>query len=154
MGPRSAPYDCPIWAPFKPHMAPFTIQPHVALFKPHAALFKWQPVVGEKQGRYQNDQHDEPSHMGSRSAPYDCPVWALFEPCLSPVQPHSPFSPVWPCSNPVQPHSPFSPMQEPHSEEMISECSIARYTKMFSSTNRENCSNPDHVNTADSPALQ
>ena len=85
MGPRSAPYDCPIWAPFDPHSAPFTIQPHAAPFKPCAAPFKWQLVVREKQGRYQNDQHDELSHMGPRSAPYDCPVWAH----LTLIQPHA-----------------------------------------------------------------
>ena len=45
-----------------------------------------QPVVREKQGRYQNDQHDELSHMGPSSAPYDCPIQAPFDP-------HSPFSP-------------------------------------------------------------
>ena len=33
--PESAPYNCPIWAPFKPLMAPFKIplQPLMALFK-------------------------------------------------------------------------------------------------------------------------
>ena len=73
MRPRSALYDCPIWAPFNPihHSAPF---------KPHVAPFKWQPVVREKRGRYQNDQHDKPSHMGPRSALYKCPIWAPFNP--------------------------------------------------------------------------
>ena len=107
MGSRSAPYNCPIWAPFDPHLAPFTIQPHVAPFKTHAALFKWQPVVREKQGRYQNDQHDELSHMGPRSAPYDCPIQAPFNPHLAPftVQPH--VAPFKSCSVPftIQPHA-------------------------------------------------
>ena len=99
MGPRSALYNCPVWAPFDPHLAPFTIQPHAAPFKPCAAPFKWQPVVREKQGRYQNDQHDELSHMGPRSAPYNCPVLAPFDP----IQPHSPA----PCG-PIQ--APYSPI--------------------------------------------
>ena len=90
MEPRSAPYDCPVQALFNPHLAPFTIQPHAAPFKPCVALFKWQPVVREKQGRYQNDQPDQPSHMGPRSVPYDCPMQALFDPHLAPftIQPH------------------------------------------------------------------
>ena len=33
---ESALYNCPVWAPFNPH---------VALFKPCVAPFKWQPVV-------------------------------------------------------------------------------------------------------------
>ena len=72
-------------------------------------------------------------------------------PCSTLIQPHSPFSPMWPHSSPVWPHSPFSPMQEPHPEEMISQCSIARYTKMSS---RVNCSIPDQVGTANSTACQ
>ena len=39
---ESAPYNCPILAPFDPHTAPFTVQPCVAPFKPHVAPFKWQ----------------------------------------------------------------------------------------------------------------
>ena len=92
MGPRSAPYNCPIQAPFHPCLAPFTIQPHAAPFKPHAALFKRQ----REKGRYQNDQHNELSHMRPRSAPYNCPVWAPFDPLSAPftVQPHAaPFNP-------------------------------------------------------------
>ena len=141
---------------FGPHLtlclAPFTIQPHVAPFKPHVALFKWQPVIREKQGRYQNDQHDELSHMGPRLTPYNCPISGPIQPS---VWPHSPFSPVWPSfKSPVWLCSLFSPVQESHSEEMTSECSIARYTKMCSSTSRENCSSPDFLSTADSPACQ
>ena len=107
MGPRSAPYDCPVKALFDSHSAPFTIQPHVAPIQTHVALFKSQTVVREKQGRYQNDQHDELSHMGPRSAPYDCPIWG---PIWPPIQPNSLFSPVQPISKPctglftVQPH--------------------------------------------------
>ena len=97
MGPRPAPYHYPIQAPFNPHLAPFTIQPHVAPFKSHVALFKWQPVVREKQGRYQNDQHDELSHMGPRSTPYHCPVWAPFDPHLAPFT-------VQPCVAPFKSH--------------------------------------------------
>ena len=71
------------------------------------ALFKWQPVVREKQGRYHNDQHDEPSHMGPRSAPYNFPIWALFNPHLAlfTIQPHAaPFKPhMAPFT--VQPHA-------------------------------------------------
>ena len=77
---ESAPYNCPVRAPFNPHTAPFTIQPHVAPFKPHVAPFKQQPVVIEKPAMHQNDQEDELSHMGPRSAPYDCPIWAPFGP--------------------------------------------------------------------------
>ena len=87
---ESAPYDCPVWAPFDPCSALFTIQPHVAPFKPHMAPFKQQPVVIDKPAIHQNDQEDELSHMGPRSAPYDCPIWALFDPHLAPftTQPH------------------------------------------------------------------
>ena len=74
---ESAPYNCPVWAPFDPCMAPFTIQPHVA-------PFKWQPVIIDKPAMHQNDQEDELSHMGPRSAPYDCSIQALFDPCSAP----------------------------------------------------------------------
>ena len=150
MGPRSAPYDCPVWAQFNPCLVLFTVQPHAAPFKPHAALFKWQPVVREKQGRYQNDQHGELSHMDQDLLYNTAPSG----PCSTLIWPHSLFSPMWPHSNPVWPHSPFSPMQESHSEEMTSKCSITRYTKMFSSTSRQNCSSPDHLSTVNSPACQ
>ena len=64
MVPRSALYDCPIWPPFKPLMAPFSLlQPCTG------APFKREPLVIEKQARYQNDWHDEMSSMVSRSAP-------------------------------------------------------------------------------------
>ena len=85
-----APYNCPIWAPFDPCMALFTIQPHAAPFKPCVVPFKWQPVATDKPAIHQNDQQDELSHMGPRSAPYNCPVQALFDPHSAPftIQPH------------------------------------------------------------------
>ena len=89
---ESAPYDCPIWAPFDPHSAPF---------KPHMAPFKWQPVVIDKPAMHQNDQEDELSHMGPRSAHTTAP----FGPHLTLIWPHSPFSPHAPHSNPMWPHS-------------------------------------------------
>ena len=98
---ESAPYNCPIWAPFDPHMASFTIQPHVAPFKPHAAPSKHQPVVIKKPAMHQNGQEDELSHMGPRSAPYHCPIWAPFDPHLALFT----IQPVWPHSNPMQPPS-------------------------------------------------
>ena len=94
---ESAPYNCPIWAPFDPRTAPFTIQPHEAPFKPHVAPFKWQPVVIEKPAMHQNDQEDELSHVAPRSA--------LFRSRSTPIWPHSLFSPMQPHSNPVWPHS-------------------------------------------------
>ena len=93
---ESAPYNCPIWALFNPHMAPFTIQPHVVQFKPHAGPFKWKAAVVDKPAMHQNDQHNELSHMGPRSAPYNCPIQALFDPHSAPftIQPHvAPFKP-------------------------------------------------------------
>ena len=100
---ESAPYNCPIWAPFDPHVAPFTIQPHAAPFKPCAAPSKWQQVVIEKPAMHPNDQEDELSHVGSRSAPYDCPIWAPFDPHLAPFTIQPPCSPIQtpckPCSN-------------------------------------------------------
>ena len=89
MVPRSAPYDCPIQPPFKPHMAPFRglIQPHTG------APFKREPSVIEKQARYQNNQHDEMSSMVPISAPYDCPIQPPFKPHMAPfrglIQPHT-----------------------------------------------------------------
>ena len=95
-------------APFDPHSALFTIQPRAAWFKPRVAPFKQQPVVREKQGRYQNDQHDELSYMGPRSALYDCPIWAPFGPIhcsalCGPVQaPYDPIHHSAPCRSPIQ----------------------------------------------------
>ena len=92
---ESALYNCPVWAPFNPHTVLFTIQPHAAPFKPHAALFKWQPVVIEKPAMHQNDQEDELSHMGPRSASYNCPVQAPFDPHSAPSSPiQTPWDPV------------------------------------------------------------
>ena len=108
----------PIWLP---HLGPIQhlfnpihcsalcspVQPCAALFKPCAAPFKWQPVVREKQGRYKNDQHNELSYMGPRSAPYDCPVWALFnphsapftvQPCVAPFKPSTALFIIQPCA--------------------------------------------------------
>ena len=107
MGSRSALYDYPVQVTFEPHSAPFTIQPCVAPFIPCVAPFILQPVVREKQDRYQNDQHNEPSHMGPRSAPYNSPIWAPFDPCSAPftIQPCA--APFKPCTAPftIQPHA-------------------------------------------------
>ena len=121
--PRSASYDCPIQAPFKPLMAPFKIP-----LQPLMAPFKGEPVAIQKPDKYQNHQHDKASAVVPESAPYG--------PHSSPLWPHlkSPYSLLW-----------------PHSEEITSPYSITRYTKMFSSTSREKCTLWDLLSTANSP---
>ena len=137
-----------VTAPFDPHSAPFTIQcPHSNPMQPCSNGNQWSErnKAGIKMismmSRVIWDQ--DKLHMTAPSRPHS-----------TLIQPRSLFSPVWPCSSHVQPHSPFSPMQESCSEEVTSKCSITRYTKMFSSTSRENCSSPDHLSTADSPVCQ
>ena len=67
---ESAPYNCHICAPFGPHMAPFTIQALCGPIQACVTPFKQQPLVIEKPAMHQNDQEDELSHMGPRSATF------------------------------------------------------------------------------------
>ena len=78
MVPRSVLYDCPVWPPFKPLTALFSlIQPHTP-------------------ARYHNDQDSKLSSLVPRSSPspYNCPIW----PHSSLLWPHSksPYSLLWP----------------------------------------------------------
>ena len=88
MVPNSAPYNCPIWAPFKPFTAPFRnpLQPHAG------APFKREPSVIQKPDKYQNDQHAKMSAVIPRSTMYDCPIWDPFKPLMAP------FKTVQPCA--------------------------------------------------------
>ena len=92
MVPRSAPYDHPVWPPFKPCTGPIQrpLQPHTG------APFKREPSVIEKRARYRNDQHNEMSSMVPRSAPYNHPIQPLFKPLMAPFR---------------------TPIQDPHSKD-------------------------------------
>ena len=91
MVPRSAPYDCPIWPPFKPLTAPF----RTPIQNPcTGAPFKRELSVIGKRARHQNDQDINMSSMVSRPALYDCPIQPPFKPLTAlfktPIQnPHS-----------------------------------------------------------------
>ena len=86
--PKSAPYDCPMQALCKPHMAPFRnpLQPCAG------APFKGEPSVVERRARYQKDQHDKLSPIVPRSVPYNCSMWPPFKPLTAL------FSPIQPCT--------------------------------------------------------
>ena len=80
--PRSALYNCPIQALFKPLMALFKIplQPLTG------APFKGGPVIIQKPDKYQNDQHAKMSAVIPKSTLYDCPIWAPFKPLMAPFK--------------------------------------------------------------------
>ena len=51
--------------------------------RPLIALFKGEWLITQKPDKYQNDQHDKKSTVVPESAPYDCPIWALFKPLMA-----------------------------------------------------------------------
>ena len=62
--------------------------------KPHTwALAKREPLIIQRLGRYQNDQHDEKSLVVPKLAPYDCPIQASFCHCWTPFR-----FPIQPCT--------------------------------------------------------
>ena len=80
MVPRSVPYNYPVWPPFKPLMALFSLlQPHTG------APFKGDLSVVERWARYHNDQESKLSLLVPISALYDCPIQAPFKIPLQPL---------------------------------------------------------------------
>ena len=126
ISPKWLPYIGPIQASY---IAPFKIP--------------LQPLTGAPFKGWTSD-HTETRQVSKWSACQDeCsdtkinPIWL---PCMGPIQ--APYSPI---------QNPLIASLQPCSEEITSPYSITRYTKVFSSTSREQCTLWDLLSTANSP---